>query len=150
VATSKGPDGIVHKVSYSYDGEEATPRPREPASVLVVDATPQLNERSLVASTAVSVAAGRYPGQHQQEILEAHKITPVSPRKAMTEIPLAKSVALAREGGARKYRIDMLFGTAALERGRRSVHLRISPPSSHRSDDPVSAEEANDDTAEGG
>jgi hypothetical protein len=147
-AASKGPGEIVHKVSYSYDGEEATPRPGDPGSVLVLDATPQA-DRSVVATTAA--AAGRYPGHHQQAILEAHKITPVSPRKAMAEVPLSESLAMAREAGAKKYRIDMLFGTAALERGRRSVHLRLSPPSPHRGGDPGAAASAvNNGTAAGG
>jgi hypothetical protein len=61
--------------------------------------------------------AGEEDGEHPI-------ITPVSPKRARTELPLSESLALAQEGNAKKYRIDMLFGTAALERGRRSVHHR--------------------------
>jgi hypothetical protein len=125
-STNKCP--IVNKVSYSYDCEE-TPRYHEPPPPMpaVVIETPQTTERAVVA---VSSQLSETPVASKADFglclkdgdREAHKITPLSPKKARMELPLAESLILAQEGGAKKYRIDMLFGTAALERSRRSIH----------------------------
>jgi hypothetical protein len=49
---------------------------------------------------------------------------PASPRRvrADEELPLVQSLMLAQEGLKRKSSLDLLFGTAALERSRRTVH----------------------------
>jgi hypothetical protein len=50
-------------------------------------------------------------------------VTPSSPRKThrTDDIPLIETLQLAAEGSVTKYNLDMLFGTAALERGRRTL-----------------------------
>jgi hypothetical protein len=49
-------------------------------------------------------------------------VTPSSPRKIRTDdIPLVETLQLASEGCVTKYNLDLLFGTAALERGRRTL-----------------------------
>lgn len=49
---------------------------------------------------------------------------PISPRKMRVDedLPLVQSLMLAQEGLKRKSSLDLLFGTAALERSRRTVH----------------------------
>lgn len=49
------------------------------------------------------------------------KVTPNSPRKTHTELPLVESLVLAQE---KRFNMDLLFGTAAIDRGRRSVHSK--------------------------
>ena len=61
-----------------------------------------------------------------QEIEKASllpKVTPSSPKKTKLNIdmPLVESLLLAQEGGSSIYHLDMLFGTAALERSRRTI-----------------------------
>lgn len=54
-------------------------------------------------------------------------VTPSSPRKTRTDddIPLLETLQLAEEGCVTKYNLDLLFGTAALERGRRT-HKKVT------------------------
>ena len=111
---------IVHKVSYSYDGEEAASRSHtDPPLPAVVINTPQQAVRAVCGGGDASSLSGDSTGGAD---LAVPKVTPVTPKAARTELPLAESLVLAQEVGAKKYRLDMLFGTAALERGRRSIH----------------------------
>ena len=56
-----------------------------------------------------------------QEANLVPKVTPSTPKKAKSvdDVPLVESLLLAQEG---RSKLDLLFGTAALERGRRTIH----------------------------
>jgi hypothetical protein len=86
-----------------------TPRPNR-ESVKLQD--------SVVKGTPVSKSAGNQARGGPQ----VPHVTPSSPRKNRSDdIPLIETLQLAAEGCVTKYNLGLLFGTAALERGRRTL-----------------------------
>lgn len=118
-----------------------TPRPTPKEFLKATTVTPGEASRHIVLpSIASPIPSNGYRQKHHDERRgaedSASRVSPVSPKKAYAELPLVQSLLLAQEGGAKKYNMDMLFGTAALERSRRNIsrptryedNEMISPP----------------------
>lgn len=89
-----------------------TPRPEKDIHPSVSD----LTDDSLVDLSKVATELLDVVMEH------LHEVTPCSPEKSTTDLPLVETLVLAQEGGAKKHNLDLLFGTAAVDRGRRTVH----------------------------
>jgi hypothetical protein len=73
---------------------------------------------SVVEGTPISKNAGDQARGGPQ----VPQVTPSSPRKIRSDdIPLIETLQMAAEGCVTKYNLGLLFGTAALERGRRTL-----------------------------
>jgi hypothetical protein len=73
---------------------------------------------SVIEGTPISKTAGDQARGGPQ----VPHVTPSSPRKIRNDdIPLIETLQLAAEGCVTKYNLGLLFGTAALERGRRTL-----------------------------
>lgn len=74
---------------------------------------------SVEKGTPVSKSVGKNQARGGHQVPH---VTPSSPRKIRTDdIPLIETLQLAAEGCVTKYNLGLLFGTAALERGRRTL-----------------------------
>jgi hypothetical protein len=113
------------RLSKVDDGDSSSLSSSERASYPTkVPETPCPNRESLkmpdsvVEGTPVSKSAENQARAGSQ----VPRVTPSSPRKIRSDdIPLIETLQLAADGCATKYNLGLLFGTAALERGRRTL-----------------------------
>jgi hypothetical protein len=114
-------DGIIEKSPSVDAGSKTFDRASYPTKV---PETPRPDRESLKMEDIVEngTPVPKRAGYQARGGPQVPHVTPSSPRKTRTDdIPLVETLQLAAQGCVTKYNLGLLFGTAALERGRRTL-----------------------------